>query len=177
MHNFNLITVMMAIVISHAATAQTESLKLAEKANGKWYVTTKFIDAKGETRYFSGRAQFQSVLKGQYVFEEFELDWDGGKLSGYGYIRYSPDHNRYELIQVDDFSKSSLLLVGTYDVENNILSFRPLEGYAQWGRGTKPWLEWDYYFYSDGTFRKELRMPDKSGKMVFHSDYTYTRRD
>lgn len=144
---------------------------------GRWKIKSKFFDSeKNKMETIQGKATWKKTLNNQYIQEEFELNFFGQVLKGQGFLKYSSLYQRFEFIQVDEFSPGSLILVGHWDEKNQILSFRPITGYAQWGDKKELQLEWDYYFYPDGSFRKEMRLPDKEGRFVFASDYHYSKK-
>jgi hypothetical protein len=144
---------------------------------GHWEIKSRFWNPdKQQMDTCEGKASWEKVLNNQYIQEHFELNYFGENLKGQGFMRYSPFYQRFEFIQMDEFSESSLLLIGYWDEKVKILSFRPVSGYSQWGDKEALKLEWDYYFYEDGSFRKEMRFPDRNGKFVFASDYHYFKK-
>lgn len=163
------------IISNNISPALADSL--LNRMVGTWEIKSKFRNPEtNKTDTLQGKATWKKTLSNQYIQEHFELNLYGDLLKGEGYLRYSPLYRRFEFIQMDEFSPGSLILVGSWDSNNRILSFRPISGYSQWGDKGELQLEWDYYFYDDGSFRKEMRLPDKKGKFVFASDYHYYKK-
>lgn len=154
--------------------SKTEVTQLFEKVLGGWQVKTRVWSSK-ENKYknISGTARLEKRLKDNYVHEDFSLDWFGTLLHGEGFIRYSPLHQRFDFVQLDDFSSSPLKLIGTWDAEKKKLSFRPVFNHAQWDSRSPEWFYWDYYFYDDGSFKKEIWEKNKEGEFKLTSDYHY----
>lgn len=144
---------------------------------GEWKIQSRFWDPETKRMdTITGKAKWEKTLNDQYIKEHFELNFFFDQiLKGDGYLRYSPVYDRFEFIQLDEFSVSSLLLIGKWDAKNKILAFRPPADYAQWGDKKPLQVEWDYHFYKDGSFRKEMRFPDEKGNFVFASDYHYIK--
>lgn len=120
-----------------------------------------------------GKANFSTVQNGQYVQEEFDLDFFGKKVKGTAFIRFSEAYTRYELIQVDEVAVSSILLEGKWDSVKQQLLFTPIKNYPQWGSKSTLQLQWNYKFNKDGSFTKEMLMPDANNQFTLQSDYTY----
>lgn len=127
----------------------------------------KFIDTKGT-------ATFSQILNGQYIREQFQLNLNNQVVKGMAYVRFSKAHSRFELIQVDEAAASSIVLNGHWDHELQQLVFVPLENYSQWGSKGTLGLRWSYTFRPDGSFVKEMYIPDEKKQYFLQSDYTYT---
>jgi hypothetical protein len=96
--------------------AQAEVTKLFENVYGKWVVKARAWSSKiNGYKETSGSASIEKRLNNNYVHEDFSLDWFGTLLHGEGFIRYSPLHQRFDFVQLDDFSSSPLKLIGTWD--------------------------------------------------------------
>jgi proline iminopeptidase len=121
----------------------------------------------------NGKADFSKVQNGQYVQETFELDFFGKPVKGTAFIRYSEPYKRYELIQVDEAAVSSIVLEGKWDSVKQQLLFTPIKDYPQWGSKSTLQLQWNYKFNNDGSFTKEMLMPDANNQFTLQSDYTY----
>lgn len=159
-----------ALVILSASEAD----QLFSKMLGSWEVKARAWSVKSNKyRGLSGSASFDRKLNEKYVHETFTLDWFGTILSGEGYLKYSPVHQRFDLVQLDDFSSSPLKLIGTWDAVKKILSFRPVFNHAQWDDKDPLKLRWDYFMYEDGSFKKEIWEPGKNGEYMLTSDYHY----
>jgi hypothetical protein len=154
--------------------SQAEVTKLFENVNGKWEVKARAWSSKvNGYKELSGSAIFEKRLKDNYIHEDFSIDWFGTLLHGEGFVRYSPLHQRFDFVQLDDFSSSPLKLIGTWDGAKKKLSFRPIFNHAQWDSKKPEWFYWDYYFYDDGSFKKEIWEKNKQGEFKLTSDYHY----
>lgn len=156
---------------------QAEVDTLFSKVLGSWTVKARAWSVKSNHyKDLAGTAFFDKKLNGQYIHETFSLDWFGTLLSGEGYLKYAPLQQRFDLVQLDDFSSSPLKLIGTWDAAKKILSFRPVFNHAQWDEKIPLKLRWDYFIYADGSFKKEIWEPAKNGEYMLTSDYHYFKK-
>jgi hypothetical protein len=167
---------------SSAAYAQQlgkdEVAGLLSKQLGTWKISSHFYKPDGDTAFTTtGGASFNQAYKSIYLREQFDLLWkDKSTVHGEAFIRYSEKYKRFELVQVDDVGNSILVLNGTWDPEKKVLAFKPIEGYSQWGSSGTKYLLWDYTFFPDGSFKKEMRLPDEKNNMYLASDYYYSKK-
>lgn len=151
--------------------------ELFNKMLGSWDVKARAWSVKSNKyKDLTGSATFNKKVNDKYIHEIFTLDWFGTKLYGEGYLKYSPIHQRFDLVQLDDFSSSPLKLIGTWDPVKQILSFRPVFNHSQWDEKEPLNLRWDYYLYEDGSFKKEIWEPIKNGEYFLTSEYHYFKK-
>jgi proline iminopeptidase len=146
---------------------------LRDKMCGYHHLEVGIVGANGELISSKGHAVFCSKLEDRYLQEDFEFELNGKKIFGTAYITYSEFYNRFELMQVDNASKSSILLYSeTQDSVNSSISFvQPLTS-NMWGLSNNIKVKWKYNFKPEGNFTKEIWLVDGE-KEKLSSSYAY----
>lgn len=122
---------------------------------------------------FRGKASFSRSHGGQHLHETFELDRPRGEgtISGDTYISWRPQAERFELTQIDGFSPVTFWLTGQWDPQRERLALRstPTSRVAPFDGE----LRWEYSYEANGTFIKEMLVPDGNGVFHVQSEYRY----
>ena len=150
--------------------------ELLGKMLGEWVIHARMRmnPATDDFKDMKGKASFEQLYTSEQIKESFEL---AGRFKGEAFINYAATHERYELFQIDMMSsrRSTILLNGEYDEETQRLNFKHLDNYPQWGKSPSLQLRWEYIFYPDGSFKKEMYSKDEAGNYYLQSDYHYKK--
>lgn len=172
-----LLAAMLLLLAIPTAKAQqqisnAEAQNLLNRMLGQWQVNySEWSPEQKNFQHTKGIASFRTAYKDNYVREEFEItDKDGEAIKGEGFVRYSNEFNRFELVQLDESGQSTLLLEGKWYPEYRLVSFTPVEDQLQ-AKSLR--MRWDYIFFEDGTFKKVLRKANKKGEYRIASDFHY----
>lgn len=127
-------------------------------------------------REITGNATFVQPFGEQQIRESFILDGPR-KFEGVAFINFSEAHERYELFQIDVASskRSTIYLIGEESDGKIKFSSEQLD-LPQWGQQSFQ-LRWEYSFYEDGSFKKEMLTRDQHGEFFVQSYYHYKLRD
>lgn len=136
--------------------------------------TELYSPSKRDTFFSRGYSNFSSDIDSKYIREDFEFVLNGKNVAGSAYITYCDAYHRFELLQVDNISKSSILLNGAWDDSSrHSITFYSPANYAQWGLPVNVSLQWKYLFDSSGSFTKEIWLADEKSATL-SSVYRYT---
>ncbi|RDV15294.1 DUF1579 domain-containing protein [Pontibacter diazotrophicus] len=151
-----------------------EADQLLQRIVGNWQVN-QYDSDRGKFIETKGTANFSRDSKDNYVHEQLELlQPDGSAMQGDGFLRYSEEQNRFELVQLDKNGKSIVLMVGKWLPKYNTLAFTPVKGEKQWSSKIDPSMHCLYIFKHDGTFMKINRTIDKNGNLKATSQYHFS---
>ena len=152
---------------------RTTPEELLSSMVGEWKIEARMRMAPdGEFRKMSGTAKFENHFSNEQVKETFTL---GGRFKGEAFINYAAGHKRYELFQIDQMSsrRSTINLLGEYIEDKKRLNFKEIPNHSQWGQSPSLEIRWEYIFYEDGSFKKEMYSKDSNGDYYLQSDYHY----
>jgi len=142
---------------------------------GDWEMQARmFPPGDGEPRPFTGRASWSPLFDGRAAQETFTLEVGGRSLHGRAFLRRAGDRGEMEFAQADAFNPRMFYVAGAWDPETGDIVMErvaPDDVHA-------PPIRWIYRFFDDGSFVKEMWMPDDQSISGWRlaSDYRYTRR-
>lgn len=146
---------------------------LGDKMCGYHHLEVGIVGTNGELNNSKGHAVFHSELEDRYLQEDFEFELNGKMIFGTAHITYSEFYKRFELMQVDNASRSSILLYSeTHDSLNSSISFVQPQASNMWGLPNNIRIKWKYTFLSEDSFIKEIWLIDGE-KEKLSSSYTY----
>jgi len=156
-----------------SACAQTTPEALFKKLHGEWDIEVEITPAPGyDPIQETGTASFNPLYDGSKLSGDFAMVGAEGLV----FLSYSEVHNRYEYYQIDNGSRSSLLLYGEYDPESDRLNFSGIPGLAQWGFNPELNMRLEFQFNDDGTILEELYLLLPNGEYFLQSSYVYSRK-
>ncbi|MCG8373666.1 MAG: DUF1579 domain-containing protein [Balneolales bacterium] len=156
-----------------SAFAQTTPDALFKKLQGEWDIEVEITPAPGyDSIKETGTAAFNSLFNSSKLSGDFAMPGAEGVV----FISYSEIHGRYEYYQIDNVSRSSLLLYGDYDPESDRLNFSGIPGLAQWGFNPELNMRLEFQFNEDGTILEELYLLLPNGEYFLQSSYMYSRK-
>lgn len=155
-----------------SAFAQTTPDALFKKLQGEWKIEVEITPAPGyDSIEETGTASF-SPLYNNSLSGDFKMAGADGLV----FISYSEVHERYEYYQIDNGSRSSLLLYGEYDAESDRLNFSGIQGLAQWGFNPELNMRLEFQFNEDGSILEELYLLLPNGEYFLQSSYSYSKK-
>ena len=137
-------------------------------------IDVKFRVSTDKTVSSYGWSSFINYPDPNYIQEDFSFLYGKDTLTGTTVISYSNFYKRYELLQYDNASKSTLALTGQWnDSTYTKLEFRPASSRPMWGSPGELKIKWIYDFTDKSSTTKEIWI-EKDGKYILASSYTYT---
>ena len=152
------------------------SQSLFNKMKGEWKIEYNIRRSRySRFQKGQGKAKFEKHFGEGQIKETFEL---GGRFRGEAFINFATAHKRFELFQIDMMSsrRSTIYLIGKYSEDEKRLKFYNMKDHPQWGRTPALEIKWEYVFYEDGSFKKEMYMKDDDGNFYLQSDYHYKKQ-
>ncbi|HAO05735.1 MAG: alpha/beta fold hydrolase [Bacteroidetes bacterium] len=166
--------ILLPIFIFQHLSAQKLAIDLlSEKIIGYHNMDITIATSNNGSIFSKGVSNFHSTLNGKYTQEDFSFVLNEAIISGTAYLGFSDLYNRYELTQVDNKSKSMILLHGTWDDSTHqSITFANPDAIEQWGLPYGMKLEWKYRFISVDNFIKEIWLIN-NGIRSLSSSYNY----
>ncbi|WP_276499205.1 DUF1579 family protein [Pontibacter litorisediminis] len=152
-----------------------EAYELLRRLSGNWLVS--HYTWQPESRTFhqtTGEAQISHAYQGSFLHEKADLKLpDGSKKRQECFLGYSAEKSRFELIQADEKSRNTTLMVGKWYPECNAITLTHPDGLK---KGVLSSIEYVYVFLSDNALLKIVRTLDKDGNLLILSKDYYTPR-
>lgn len=141
---------------------------ILQKAVGHWQIKSVLWQPwQNKFAYAGGNAIFSNGVDGSIV-ESLELEQPDGTVEKIeGRIRYSELSRLFEFVQVDKKGNSTLVMLGEWNPDFNMIAFRPIKG--QKHHASK--MVWQYFFFDDGSFKKVIRTPDGRGNSIIAAEF------
>ncbi len=171
-----LLLIIFSFSLIHSIHAQSfEVIQLQNLLCGFKHLSVHLYNpANFDTVFSKGYSNFSPSIDSKYIREDFEFSISDKSISGSAYISYSEAYDRFELLQIDNTSKSSIVLNGIWDdTTHRTLTFFPVENYPQWGLPGTVQLKWKYIFQEGNTFTKEIWLASDN-KETLSSSYNYS---
>lgn len=141
---------------------------IMQKTIGNWQIkSTLWQPWQNKFAYAGGTASFSYDDDG-CVFESLEFEQPDGTVEEVqGRIRYSEVSRLFEFVQLDKKGNSTLVMIGEWNPDFNMIAFRPLKGQKHYASKTA----WQYFFFDDGSFKKVIRTPDGRGNSIIAAEF------
>ncbi len=152
-----------------APSAEHEMLA---KREGSWRCTTKMWMAPGAPpEEHEGEATMQMIMGGRYLFQQFNMTFNGMDFEGAGLTAYDRMSGEYQSIWVDNMSTAILWSTGKEKNGQCVM------------KGKSPDMMTGKYvpmrtverMVDDNTFVMEMYMPGEGNKDFKSMEITYTR--
>ena len=154
--------------------APAEEHEMLAKREGAWHTEVKMWmapDAPPEVH--EGESNMQMIMDGRYLFEQFNMTFNGMDFEGAGLTAYDRMSNEYQSIWIDNMSTAILWSTGKEKNGECVM------------KGKQPDIMAGHYVpmrsvertVDDNTFVMEMYMPGEGGKDFKSMEITYTRAD
>lgn len=165
--------VLYTLLASQLAIGQSINY-VSKRLLGYKNINAKFRVSVDKSVSSYGWSSFINYPDSNYVKEDFSFLFGKDTLSGTTVISYSNFYKRYELLQYDNASKSTLALTGEWtDSTYSRLEFKPASSRPMWGSSGELKIKWVYDFTDPSSTTKEIWV-EKDRKYLLASTYTYT---
>ncbi|AKD02064.1 hypothetical protein PKOR_01565 [Pontibacter korlensis] len=154
------------------AITSAEANLLLRKIAGNWLVSHYAWQPESKTYYqATGKASVSNAHQGSYLHEKTDvMQPDGSYRHRECFLGYSQAKSRFELIQADELSNNTTLLVGQWHPEYNAITLAPVDGLK---KGDVNSQEYVYLFLPEGMLLKIVRTMDEEGNYLIHSQDYY----